>query len=249
MTKTLRYCAVIPTYDNPMTLAAVVASVRPHVDEVIVIDDGSHDEGRSVASRLADDGLATVHHRERNGGKGAAVKDGLRIAMERGYTHALQIDADGQHAIDDVPRLLVASRAQPDALVLGEPLFGENAPRARVWGRAITTFWIGVECGAGVIHDGLCGFRVYPVGPALDARARGDRMDFDPEIAVRMVWNGVPVVNVPTHVRYPKADEGAVSHFHMLWDNVAISGMHSRLMLTKIGRLFQPRRETQVGRS
>jgi len=241
-----RYCAIIPTYDNPETLEGVVESVRPHVDEVLVVDDGSAEAARAVAARVTEAGRAFLHQRPQNGGKGAAVKDGLRLARERGHTHALQIDADGQHDPSDIPRLLDASRNSPTALVLGEPLFDDTAPRSRLFGRKITTFWIGVECGRGVIGDGLCGFRVYPVEEALAADARGDRMDFDPEVAVRMVWRGVPVVNVPTRVRYLAADEGAVSHFDMVWDNVAISKMHSTLMLTKIARGLMPWKRTKA---
>lgn len=240
-----RLCAIIPTYDNPATLAGVVNAVRPYVDEVIVVDDGSGSAARSAAATLAAQGRAVVHYRDQNGGKGAAVKDGLRIAGERGFTHALQIDADGQHSADDIPALVAASHSAPEALILGEPRFDESAPRSRLVGRKITTFWIGVECGRGVIGDGMCGFRIYPVGEAIAAAARGDRMDFDPEIAVRMVWRGVPVVNVPTRVRYPEAEEGAVSHFHLFWDNVAISKMHSVLMLTKIGRALLPWKRSQ----
>jgi glycosyltransferase involved in cell wall biosynthesis len=237
-----RPCAVIPTFDNARTLRAVVERVRVHLPDVIVIDDGSGEEGRHAVEQLGAAGLVTRYRRETNGGKGAAVKDGLRLATERGYTHALQVDADGQHTLDDIPRFLAASRERPDALVLGAPVFDASAPRGRLCARRITTFWTAVETSGRKIRDPMCGFRVYPLPRAAESGARGNRMDFDPEIAVRLVWQGVPVVNLPTRVRYLARSEGGVSHFRMFEDNVRISWMHTRLvclgLVLAIGRLF-----------
>lgn len=233
-----RICAVLPTYDNPRTLGTVVAQVRVHLPDVVVVDDGSGPEGREASSALARDGLARVHHRVRNGGKGAAVKDGLRLARELGFTHALQVDADGQHDTAEIPHFLEAARAQPEALVLGRAVFDGSAPSVRRRARLISRFWTDLETGARVIHDPLCGFRVYPLDAALSARARGDRMDFDVEIAVRMVWLGCPVVNLPTRVRYLTAEEGGVSHFRMFRDNVLISWCHTRLCVLAVLRVL-----------
>lgn len=237
-----RPCGLVPTYDNPATVRGVVTRLRAHLDDVLVVDDGSGPEARDVLEAIAREGLARVHHRAHNGGKGAAVKTGLALARGLGFTHALQVDADGQHDLDDVPRLLDAARARPEALVLGAPVFDESAPRSRLRARQITIFWTNFEAGAGVITDPMCGFRVYPVEAALAAGARGDAMDFDPEVAVKMVWGGAPVVNVPTRVRYVLRAEGGVSHFRLVRDNALISWMHTRLMLTRIARWFIPGR-------
>jgi glycosyltransferase involved in cell wall biosynthesis len=226
-----RICALVPTYDNPVTIRRVVERVRSHVEAVIVVDDGSGTEGRSAVEELARDSLAHAVFRPQNGGKGAAVKTGFARARAMGYSHALQIDADGQHAAEDVPRFLEVAREHPDALVLGAPRFDGSAPRARRWGRKITQFWSAIETFGPVIADPLCGFRVYPIDRAIEARAWGDAMDFDPEIAVRMVWAGVKVINLPTHVRYLPESEGGVSHFRMGWDNVLISWMHTRMVI------------------
>jgi glycosyltransferase involved in cell wall biosynthesis len=234
-----RICALIPTFDNPLTIEAVVRDVRKHLGEVLVVDDGSGPAGREAAQRLADEGLARVHRREVNGGKGAAVKTGLRLAHELGFSHALQIDADGQHCIDDVPRFLAAARARPEALVLGAPRFDASQPRGRAIGRQISRFWVNLETGGRVIADPQCGFRVYPVAEALAARAWGNRMQFDQELPVRMVWRGVPVVNLGTRVRYLRAEEGGVSHFQMLRDNLRISAMHTRLVIECLVRLVR----------
>lgn len=227
-------CALIPTYDNPATIRRVVERVREHLSDVVVVDDGSGPEGRAACDALAKDGLAHVVHRERNGGKGAAVKAGFAEAYRLGYTHALQVDADGQHALEDVPRFLEVARLHPDALVLGAPMFDASAPAARQIGRKITIFWVSVEAGRGVIQDAMCGFRVYPLADAVAVRVAGDMMDFDPEVAVRLAWRGVPVINLPTKVRYVPRDEGGVSHFRLVKDNALIAWMHTRLCVEKV---------------
>ncbi len=242
---TFRPCALIPTYDNPATLRAVVEVVRRHLPDVIVVDDGSGDAGRRVADAIARDGLARVERRERNGGKGAAVKTGFARAQALGFSHALQIDADGQHDVDDVPRFVDAARARPDALVLGRPVFDASQPRLRAFARGISTFWVSLETGGRAIADPQCGFRVYPLAAALAARARGDHMEFDQELPVRMVWAGVPVINLPTRVRYLAPAEGGVSHFDLWRDNGRIARLHARLVgeaaLRALGRRGPPR--------
>jgi glycosyltransferase involved in cell wall biosynthesis len=231
----VRVCAVIPTYDNPDTIRAVVEQVREHLP-VLVIDDGSAAPGRAAVDALAADGLATIHHRLQNGGKGAAVTTGFELARSLGYTHALQVDADGQHTLQDIPRFLAAAHEQPKALILGAPIYDASAPRGRLIGRQITRFWTNIETYGPVIDDPMCGFRIYPVAPACEVAPRcGMRMDFDIEIAVRLVWAGLPVVNLPTNVRY---HEGGVSHFHLVRDNARISWMHSKLVVASWLRLL-----------
>ncbi len=228
-----RPCVLIPTYDNPETIRRVVEAVREHA-EVVVVDDGSGAEGRIACERVAADGLAHVVHRPQNGGKGAAVKTGFEAAFELGYTHALQVDADGQHALDDIPRFLEVAEDHPDALILGCPIFDASAPKGRQVARKISIFWVNLETGGEVITDPMCGFRVYPLADAVAVRVPSQMMDFDPEIAVRLVWRGLPVVNLPTRVRYVGAEEGGVSHFHLFKDNILISWMHTRLCVEKI---------------
>ena len=239
MTAGFHTCAIIPTFDNPQTIRRVVEAVRELVPEVIVIDDGSGPEGRQQVARLGQDKLAQVVHRRENGGKGAAVKTGLLEARRLGFTHAMQIDADGQHDLADVFRFLEAAEKSPASLVLGQPLFDASAPAGRRFGRKITVFWTTLEIGSRAIVDPMCGFSNYPNDAAIAASVgTGDHMDFDIEIAVRLAWSGVPIINLPTRVRYPRADEGGVSHFHMLWDNLRISWMHTRLVILAILRLL-----------
>jgi glycosyltransferase involved in cell wall biosynthesis len=233
-----RPCVLLPTYDNPDTIANVVARVREHVQDVVVVDDGSGERAQGIIAGLGAAGLAHVVRRASNGGKGAAVKSGFRAAAELGYTHALQVDADGQHAVEDIPRFLHAAAQHPECLVLGAPSFDASVPKARLYGRQITVLWTHVETGGRVIADPMCGFRVYPLAAALSCAPRADHMDFDPEIAVRMVWHGTRVLNLPTHVRYVSREQGGVSHFQLVRDNLRITLMHTRLVCMAILRLL-----------
>lgn len=229
-----RPCAIVPTYNNPITIRPVVEAIREHVPDVIVVDDGSAEAGRSACDQLARAGAAVVVRRERNGGKGAAVKTGFEAAREAGYTHALQVDADGQHDISRAGAFLAAAKVKPNAAVLAYPEYDESAPRGRLIARRITTFWVNLETGRGTIRDAMVGFRVYPLAAVQGLKVRGDRMDFDVEVAVRLAWAGVEIVNLPVKVRYLDESEGGVSNFHAFSDNVRLSWMHSRLCTWKV---------------
>jgi glycosyltransferase involved in cell wall biosynthesis len=233
-----RPCVLIPTYDNPATVRGVVEAARAHLSDVVLVDDGSGAEGRAVCDAIARDGLAHLERRAHNGGKGAAVKTGFAAARRLGFSHAVQIDADGQHDASDIARFIAEARAHPDALILGRPIFDETQPRARALARKLSVFWARVETGGPVIADPLCGFRVYPLEAALAADARGDHMEFDLEIPVRMAWAGTPVRNLPTRVRYLRREEGGVSHFQLGRDNARISWLHTRLVLERARRAW-----------
>lgn len=238
----MRLCAIIPTYNNPRTLAEVVARVREHIADVVVVDDGSLDPARGVAQQLADTGRCEVVFRAQNGGKGAAVKTGLAWASEHQFDYALQIDADLQHDPADIPKLVagVARASAPSAgtLVLAQPIFDASAPRGRLRARKISVFWAMIETLGRKVGDPLCGFRVYPVATALRVAARGNAMDFDPEIAVRLVWAGVAVVHVRTPVIYRTAEAGGVSHYRQVIDTLLIAGAHVRLCTEGFLRLI-----------
>lgn len=230
-----RYCAVVPTFDNPATIFDVVQATARVLD-VVVVDDGSGCAGRAAVAELGAQGLAHVVHRPVNGGKGAAVRTGFETAKALGYTHALQVDADGQHHLEDIERFLASSRNHPESLILGAPVFDESAPWGRKIARTITIAFTHLETGGRVIRDPMCGFRVYPLELACKVAQRcGLRMDFDIEVAVRMVWAGVSVVNLDTRVHYP---ENGVSHFQLVRDNLRISWMHSRLCTVGCLRLM-----------
>ena len=227
-----RPCIVIPFYRHEGAIAGTVQRLKRFGLSCSIVDDGSGESSRAVlqdiARREAD--WVRLCGYARNRGKGEAVMTGCAHARAAGFTHAIQIDADGQHDADDLPRLLAVSRAQPQALVTGIPIFDESVPKARLYGRYLTHFWVWVQTLSFQIRDSMCGFRVYPLDTALAIWSEGHvgrRMDFDTEIMVRMFWRGVTVLSVPTRVTYP-AD--GVSHFRMVRDNVRLTWMHLRLL-------------------
>jgi predicted LPLAT superfamily acyltransferase len=226
----VKVCVVVPVYNHGEPLRATAAALVKLGLPILVVDDGSDAANkRSIAAAAAEHGL-TVLTLERNGGKGHAVMAGLRAAAAEGFTHALQVDADGQHDLAAAPKLLAAARADPAALVCGEPRFDESVPKSRLYGRKLTAFCVAVETLSLHMPDTMCGFRVYPLASVvalLDTVRLGRRMDFDIEIAVRLYWRGVPLVAVPTAVIYPP---GGTSNFRMLADNVLISKLHAKLV-------------------
>lgn len=228
-----RPCALIPVYNHGATVGTVVAALRTLNLPCMLVDDGSHADCAAVLDALAGPGI-TLMRRATNGGKGAAVQDGLRAAAAAGYTHALQIDADGQHDLDDAQRLLDKARAEPRTLVCGQPVFGDEAPRVRLYGRQLTRLWVWINTLSRDIPDAMCGFRVYPLAQTLPVLpGSGDHMDFDIGLVVHLHWANVPMYWIPTRVSYP-AD--GVSHFRGLADNWLISRMHARLFFGMLRR-------------
>lgn len=226
----VKVAALIPTYDNPRTVRGVVERIRAHGLEVIVVDDGSGPDGRQACADIAADGLATVIHLHTNSGKGAACKRGFREAAARGYTHAFQIDADGQHDLDQIPAFVAAAGDRPEAVVFGYPKYDETAPRSRRMARGLTDFWVAIEVGGrGKIRDAMIGFRVYPLAAVAALEHVGDGMDFDIEVAVELVRRGAPPINLPVAVRYLSSAEGGVSHFRPVRDNLKFAWMHCKL--------------------
>lgn len=227
------HLVLIPSY-NPG--AKVVETVRAALAEwqpVWVIVDGSTDGTAEDLVDLAkgDQGLEVLV-RARNGGKGTAVREGLTAALHRGFTHALVMDSDGQHPSGCIREFQDASRAHPEAMILGAPVFDASVPRLRLRGRRISNWWANLETLWGGIPDSLFGFRVYPIAPLLAVMRASlgmRRFDFDVEAAVRLYWRGVPPRSLPAPVRYFTAAEGGVSHFNYWRDNAVLTWMHTRL--------------------
>jgi glycosyltransferase involved in cell wall biosynthesis len=222
---------LIPSY-NPGGKGLETA--RAQWDPVWVIVDGSTDGSGEALSALARaDPHLRVLVRARNGGKGAALLDGLIEAQRAGFTHALAMDSDGQHPAQCIGAFMAASLAAPQAMILGEPVFDASAPRVRLRGRRIANWSTNLETLWAGIHDTLFGFRVYPIAPLITAMRRSRwmrRFDFDPEAVVRLSWRGVPAVNLPAPVRYFSAAQGGVSHFNYWRDNVLLISMYFRLL-------------------
>lgn len=236
-----RCIVLIPSYNSGALLRRTVLGVLAVWPDVVVVTDGSTDG----SEHTLDDMLAThaglkVLRLPRNGGKGQAVLQGAQWAMQAGYTHVLTMDADGQHPVQSVRDFISTSQSMPNALVLGVPVFGPEAPALRVWGRKLSNALIGMET-QGAVKDCLFGFRVYPLKGLVAALEQSRFMhgfDFDPEVAARMVWQGTPTLNKPAAVQYFAPAEGGISHFHYVRDNTRLAFMHLRLLWAWLARAW-----------
>ncbi len=235
------HLVLIPSYNpGPKVYETVAEALRQWAPVWVVVDgstDGTAEGLADMARRNAD---LTVITEACNRGKGAAVLLGLERARAEGYTHVLCMDSDGQHPAGLIPTFMEASRSKPDAMILGAPVFASDAPRVRVYGRRLSNACVNLETCGRHIGDSLFGFRVYPVEPLfriMAARRSMRRFDFDPEAAVRLVWDGVPAFNIDAPVRYPGKADGGVSHFRYVRDNVLLTRMHIRLILGLLYRL------------
>ena len=232
-------CVVIPVYNHEHAIGKVLAQVLEHGMPCILVDDGSSPACAAELDRLAElhPNRVVLERHTVNQGKGGAVLTGFARAAREGYSHVLQVDADGQHAVADIPRFLDAARARPQAVVAGCPVYDESVPALRLYARYLTHVWVWINTLSLAIRDSMCGFRVYPVAPVLALAKRrrlGLRMNFDIEILVRLYWDGVEVVNLPTKVGYP---EDGVSHFQAWTDNVLITRMHVALFFGMLPRI------------
>jgi len=233
-----RPCAVIPSRNHHLAVGDIVRRIRGSSIAVYIIDDASCEPTKAALAALhAPEAGVTVIRRETRGGKGGAVITGFEIAAAAGYSHVVQVDADGQHDIEALPALLAMAGRSPHALVSGVPTYDSSISRGRRWGRYLTHGWVWIETLSFQIQDSMCGFRVYPLDAVLALLASepiGRFMDFDIEILVRLSWQGVPILAVPVAVRYPP---GNTSNFEMWRDNWRITKMHTRLVLTMLRRL------------
>ncbi len=228
---------VIPVYNHAAAIGAVVADVRAHGLRLILVDDGSEPACAAVLDTLAanEDAIDLVRL-QTNQGKGGAMMAGLRHAAARGHSHALQVDADGQHDLADIPAFLQQSQINPEAVICGCPIFDDSVPKSRLYGRYATHVWVWINTWSFAITDSMCGFRVYPLAPVvklIDEVRIGRRMDFDVELMVRLYWRRVAIINQPTRVSYPS---DGVSHFNLLDDNLRITAMHTRLFFGMVLR-------------
>ncbi len=235
------HLVLIPSYNTGALLVRTVREARAQWAPVWVVVDGSTDgSAQPVIAMARDDPHLEVHVLGRNRGKGAALLHGLRAAQARGYTHALAMDADGQHPAERIPEFMARSQREPDAMILGAPVFDASAPSLRVKGRRVSNWWTNLETLWSGVDDSLFGFRVYPIAPLVAIMRRQPwmrRFDFDVEAAVRLCWRGVRPVSVRAPVRYLAPEEGGVSHFDYVRDNALLTWMHTRLMLEFVVRL------------
>lgn len=235
------HLVLIPSYNTGERLLQTVRDALEVWSPVWVVIDGSTDDSAAPIEKLADreTGLRVLRLPE-NSGKGAAVLHGIQEAAAAGFTHALTMDADGQHPAEQIGRFMDTSVSEPAAFVLGVPQFGDEAPALRVNGRKVSNFWANLETLWGGIGDSLFGMRVYPIADlraVMEPHRFARRFDFDPEVSVRLCWRRLPMRNLPCPVRYFSAEEGGVSQFRYLRDNTLLTWMHVRLMAGFLLRL------------
>lgn len=235
----MKTCIIVPVYNHEAALPRLLEKLKPHGLPCVLVDDGSSPACSRVIADCVNrepDWLSLIR-RPANGGKGAAVIDGMRWASHHGYSHAVQIDADGQHDTGDIPQFLQQSRLHPEAMILGHPVYTRDAPKSRVYGRQFTNLWIWINTLSFAIKDGMCGFRLYPlaaVSTLLNSTTIAQGMAFDIDIVVRLYWQGVNAVNLPTAVSYPL---DGVSHFDLWRDNLKISQTHAQLFFGMLPRI------------
>lgn len=235
------HLVLIPSYNPGIKVDETVHAARKHWAPVWVVVDGSTDgsPGRLQKMAARDEGLRIIVLPQ-NQGKGAAILHGLDQAAAEGFSHVLTMDSDGQHPAECITDFMEASARQPSSMILGVPVFDVSAPALRVQGRRISNWWANLETLWAGIGDSLYGFRVYPIDALRGVMRRHRwmrRFDFDPEAVVRLCWEGVRPVNLPAAVRYYSAEEGGVSHFQYLRDNLLLIWMHTRLFLGFLLRL------------
>ena len=237
-------CLVIPVYNHHRPFTALAEKLDQYGIPCLLMDDGSSDEARRLLQSLADRySWLELHVMPENRGKGVAVCQAIRLAAERGFTHALQMDADGQHDPVHIQSFLTSAQAYPESVICGCRQYQDMPPKRR-YGRMLTDIWVWINTLSSTVKDSMCGYRLYPVTATrklIDQQPVGERMDFDTDILVRLLWQGVPAKNLPVRVSYTPEIE---SHFDVFADNVRISRMHAILffgMLKRVPKLLKQR--------
>ncbi|MCG8667973.1 MAG: glycosyltransferase family 2 protein [Pseudomonadales bacterium] len=221
---------LIPVYNHHIALRKTLENLESFGIPCLLVNDGSTEECRLAMQQLSESySWVDLISLDENQGKGGAIMAGIKALYERGFSHAFQIDADGQHDLKPINKFIDASKSQPRSLILGYAQYDDSVPKSRLYGRYITHFWVWVETLSFKVKDSMCGYRVYPVESTYDiisTHSIGKRMEFDIEIVVRLFWKGVLPISFPVDVRYPK---DGLSHFDALDDNIRISKTHAKL--------------------
>ena len=233
-------CIVIPVYNHSETMAATLSQIQAYALPCFIVNDASDKHCSQVLEKLNQqyDWLTLKTHTQ-NKGKGGAVKTGLVAAFDAGFSHAIQVDADGQHNLNDIPNFLSQAQIKPDNLIIGSPVYDESVPKHREYARYLTHVWVWINTLSFDIKDSMCGYRIYPLKQTVKLIKNsylGDRMDFDVEVLVKSHWAHTAITSLPTKVLYP---DNGISHFMPLRDNILITWMHTRLFFGMLKRLPQ----------
>jgi glycosyltransferase involved in cell wall biosynthesis len=229
----MRICAVIPVFNNVQTIGEVVRRCRAVIEpDVLAVSDGSTD-GSDREARQAG---AMVRSLSVNKGKGRAIREGLKVALDMGYTHAIVLDADGQHLPEEIPRLLDAVWSKPNHLwVCVRRMQKGSTPKASRRGRSISNFWTTLN-GWQRCLDAQSGYRCYPIAPTLKLGCREDGYAFEMEVLVRASWAGLRISHLEVDVVYPKTGDDRVTHFDPVKDNVRASWLSFKMFWSMLAR-------------
>lgn len=219
---------IIPCFNHANAFEKVAGKINQFDIPVIVVDDGSNEHNAIKLKKICTSNKFLLLRKDKNGGKGDAMICGFKYALDNGFTHALQIDADGQHDIRDIPLFLKTAQRHEHDLIIGNPMYDASAPKSRLIGRKITRFWVMVETFNKNMPDTMCGFRIYPLKgiESLLKTIKFKRMGFDIEIIIKAYRNNIRIISVPTRVIYPK---DGTSNFHVFRDNFHIGLLHTYL--------------------
>lgn len=221
-----KVCVVIPTYNNARTLPDVLNSVRKLTNRIIVVNDGSTDNTPEILAEFSD---INVVGYEKNRGKGYALRQGFRRALELGYEYAITIDSDGQHYADDIPKFLDRLESNPNAIIIGARNMDQaSVPGKSSFGNKFSNFWFWVETGI-KRNDTQSGFRLYPIKAMQDIKFTTNKFEFEIEVLVRSAWAGIEVIEVPVKVFYPEKEK-RITHFRPFRDFSRISVLNTVLV-------------------
>lgn len=236
---------IIPFYNHGVALQKIALNLKKTGYPILLINDGSDEKNTKILKDLCKKHGFLYEENSQNGGKGAAVKTGLKKTFEKGYTHALQIDADGQHDLKDVDAFFKLSKQNPNNIVCGQPVYDDKAPKSRLYGRKITNFWVWIETAGKLKVDTMCGFRVYPLSSInrILPVVWFNRMGFDVEILVKSFLNNIQITKISTKVIY---EQDGVSHFRPFKDNVEISCVHTCLCIYSLYKLLTKGRKHDI---
>lgn len=230
-------CIIIPVYNHAERIESICAAIAQKGMHCYLIDDGSEKNCAAVLQGIAQkENLVKLIRLEPNQGKGVAVCRGLQQAHTDGFTHALQIDADGQHDLSYADQFLSLAQQFPNAVISGSRPYQELPPKRR-YGRMVTDVWVWIHTLSLSIKDSMCGYRLYPLHETAQLLQRakiGKRMDFDTDILVKLYWQGLAVKHVTIAVAY---EDDITSHFNLLHDNIRVSKMHTKLFFGMLWRL------------
>ena len=222
------FCVIVPTYNNHKTLKKVLDSILDFTSNIIIVNDGSTDTTNEILKQYSE--LTQIHHPQ-NIGKGRALRNGFRKAIEMHFEYVITIDSDGQHFASDIPNFIAAIQNEPNALLIGSRnMTQENVPKKSSFGNKFSNFWFKFETGI-VLEDTQSGFRLYPL-KLIPKQFYTNKFEFEIEVIVRSAWKGIVVKNIPIQILYDPAER--VSHFRPFKDFTRISILNTVLVLNAL---------------